>query len=176
MTHTDHATVAASPTPPVDIEEQVAGLLTELSAVQDELLELLSQKRKLLAEGDGDAMTAMQLREQQLVDRLQACHDRRGALLEAASREGFPATSIRALTAALPAARHKGLSLQVREASGRSRLLQHQCLTNWMLAQRSLIHLSQLLEIIATGGRQRPTYGKESSATGGSGSLLDGAA
>ncbi|MCU0373434.1 MAG: hypothetical protein MUE56_09370, partial [Ignavibacteria bacterium] len=29
------------------------------------------------------------------------------------------------------------------------RLLQHQSLTNWVLAQRSMLHLSQLLEIIA---------------------------
>jgi hypothetical protein len=29
-----------------------------------------------------------------------------------------------------------------------------------VIAQRTLIHLSQLLEIIATGGRLQPTYGR----------------
>ena len=40
------------------------------------------------------------------------------------------------------------------------RLLQNQSITNWVLAQRSLLHVSQLLEIIATGGRLQPTYGE----------------
>ena len=48
------------------------------------------------------------------------------------------------------------------EAAERSRLLQHQSLTNWVLVQRSLLHLSQLIEIIATGGRPKPTYGNGS--------------
>ena len=47
-----------------------------------------------------------------------------------------------------------------RRLTGRMDLLQHHSLANWVLAQRSLLHISQLLEIIATGGRLRPTYGK----------------
>ena len=47
------------------------------------------------------------------------------------------------------------------------RLLQHHSLTNWVLVQRTLIHLSQVLEIIATGGRLKPTYGKDDSADSG---------
>ncbi len=39
-------------------------------------------------------------------------------------------------------------------------------------AQRTVLHLSQLLEIIATGGRAQPTYGKGRSADCG-GALLD---
>jgi hypothetical protein len=48
-------------------------------------------------------------------------------------------------------------------------LLRHQSLVNWVLVQRHLIYLSQLLEIIATGGRLEPTYEKEGtlSAHGG---------
>jgi hypothetical protein len=44
------------------------------------------------------------------------------------------------------------------------RLLQHHSLTNWVLAQRSLLHITQLLEIVATGGRLQPTYGKGASS------------
>jgi hypothetical protein len=48
------------------------------------------------------------------------------------------------------------------------RLLQHHSLANWVLAQRSLLHVAQMLEIIATGGRLQPTYGNgESSMSGG---------
>jgi hypothetical protein len=53
--------------------------------------------------------------------------------------------------------------------------LQHQSLTNWVLVQRTLLHLSQLIEIIATGGRLKPTYGKGSDHQAG-GALVDRAA
>jgi hypothetical protein len=53
--------------------------------------------------------------------------------------------------------------------------VQHHSLTNWVLVQRTLIHLSQMLEIIATGGRMKPTYG-EGGRTDAGGSLVDQAA
>jgi hypothetical protein len=55
------------------------------------------------------------------------------------------------------------LGQRVKETASRLRLLQHQSLANWVLAQRSLLHVSQLLEIIATGGRMQPTYGDKES-------------
>ena len=54
------------------------------------------------------------------------------------------------------------MQASIREAANRSQFLQHQSLTNWVVVQRSLLHLSQLIEIIATGGRPKPTYGKGS--------------
>jgi hypothetical protein len=60
------------------------------------------------------------------------------------------------------------LERQVTAAGSRARLLHTQNLTNWIVIQRTLIHLSQLLEIIATGGRAAPTYG------GGEPSLVHG--
>ena len=54
----------------------------------------------------------------------------------------------------------------------RMRLLQTGLLTNWLLAQRTLLHISQLLEIIATGGRIQPTY-VVSESVQSRGALLD---
>jgi hypothetical protein len=110
--------------------------------------------------------------EQSLADRLQACYQRRLELLDRAKQQGLPGDSLRALTDVIPGERRKQIRAQVDEAAGKSRLLQHQSLTNWVVVQRTLLHLSQLLEIIATGGRLRPTYGTGSSASSG-GALLD---
>jgi hypothetical protein len=52
------------------------------------------------------------------------------------------------------------------------RLLQHQSLTNWVVAQRTVLHLSQMIEIIATGGKLKPTYGKSDAALA-RGALVD---
>jgi hypothetical protein len=141
-------------------ESDLAGLLSELSSTQTELLAMLDEKRERMAATDVPGMTALESREEQLCARLEACHARRGELLRRAEEEGLPSESIERLASSLPKGRREPLVRQVKESSARVRLLQHQSLTNWVLAQRTLLHLSQLLEIIASGGRIRPTYGK----------------
>lgn len=156
-------------------DDEIGGLLHELSAVQGELLGLLDEKRRLLVRADVRGLEAMQSREQAIVGRLQACHERRAELLAEAESEQLPADSIRSLAAALPAQRARPLRQQLAESGARWRLLQHQCLANWVLAQRSIVHLAQLLEIIATGGKSRPTYGNGPNS-GQQGALIDHAA
>jgi hypothetical protein len=143
-------------------ESDIAGLLSELSAVQTDLLGVLTHKRQALAAGDGAALTSTVPREQELVTRLQACQDRRQRLLSQAASQGLPSDSIKSLSKSLPTNTRNRLRGELDEAQKRSRLLQHECLTNWVLVQRTLLHLSQMIEIIATGGRMKPTYGNGS--------------
>jgi hypothetical protein len=163
-------------------ESDIASLLTDLAEVQSALLALLAEKRHLLATSDHQALSVMSGREQQLVDRLQACHAQRQQLLARAQAEGLPADSISSLSAQLAPEGRKRTQASIRQAAERSRLLQHQCLTNWVLVQRTLLHLSQLIEIIATGGRLKPTYSNSAdrhSPQGGAmvgGALVDRAA
>ena len=154
------------------LEGDIAGLLGDLAGVQGDLLELLSSKRQLIAAGDGAALATFGVREQDLIDRLQACQQRRQQLLDRAAADGRPADSIRALATSLPIERRSRVAAEIEQARHRSRLLQHDCLTNWVLVQRTLLHLSQLIEIIATGGRMQPTYGNGSERQD-SGSLVD---
>ena len=145
---------------PAALEAGIAGLLSDLSQVQRDLLEVLTEKRRLLAAGDSEALPAISVREQDLVTRLQSCHQRRQQLLAQAAEEGLPSDSIRSLSKSLPTSSRNRLRGDLDQAQQRSRLLQHECLTNWVLVQRTLLHLSQLIEIIATGGRMQPTYEK----------------
>jgi flagellar biosynthesis/type III secretory pathway chaperone len=156
-------------------ETEIAGLLAELADVQTALLAVLTEKRQLLASADHAALSTVAGREQQLVARLEACHRRRQELLGRAQVEGLPSDSIRSLSAVLPADGRERLQASIDDAANRSRFLQNQSLTNWVLVQRSLLHLSQLIEIIATGGRPQPTYGKGSERQN-CGALVDRAA
>lgn len=157
------------------LENEIGELLAELADVQGALLETLHEKRRILATNDHAAMASLAGREQSLVDRLAACQDRRLALLSRAGADGMPADSIKALSNHLPVESRSRVQASIREAADRSRLLQHQSLANWVLVQRTLLHLSQMIEIIATGGRSRPTYGKGSDRAP-SGALVDRAA
>ncbi|MHB8861123.1 MAG: flagellar export chaperone FlgN [Pirellulaceae bacterium] len=142
-------------------EEDLAVLLEDLSQVQDELLDVLARKRQCMATGDTHGMLDLQPVEQTLGERLQQCHDRRATLLVDATHQGLPGASLGDLASALDQRGQGDLRREVKQSSARMRLLQHQSLTNWVLAQKALLHVAQMLEIIATGGRLRPTYGKD---------------
>ena len=161
--------------PTTDWETAIAELLDELSLVQDELLNALTSKRDVIVAGDVKQLEKIQQRELELGERLQACHDRRGQLLQQAAQQGLPGDSISKLASALPAGQRQGLGDNVQQVSARTHLLRHHSLANWVLAQRSLLHLSQLLEILATGGKTKPTYSKEESPHA-RGNLVDRAA
>jgi flagellar biosynthesis/type III secretory pathway chaperone len=156
-------------------ENEIAGLLTELAAVQGDLLKLLTEKRQTLASGNHDALLATAGREQTLVERLNACHQRRQQLLERAAAQGLPSDSVRSLSMQLDGESKERVHASIEEAAERGAFLQQQCLTNWVLVQRSLLHLSQMIGIIATGGRPMPTYGNGSDCAV-SGALVDRAA
>ena len=149
-------------------DPELAEFLRDLSAVQAESLEILTKKRELLVVADTEGLSELGLREKALIERLGGCLDHRQRLLDRASDEGLPSDSIRSLAAALPDGQQGHLVDQVEQSSRRARLLGHHSLTNWVLVQRTLIHLSQVLEIIATGGQPKPTYekGKSVDATG----------
>ena len=160
--HTDDASDEAT------CDQQLGALLEDLSQVQAELLDVLARKRECMATGNVRAMEQMQPEEEALAARLQEFQNRRSELLADASQRGLRANSLGELATAMKQGEGGGLQKQVKDASSRMRLLQHQSLTNWVIAQKSLLHLSQMLEIIATGGRLKPTYGKDHSGhTGG---------
>jgi flagellar biosynthesis/type III secretory pathway chaperone len=108
-------------------------------------------------------LAALEPREAELMGRLAQCQQRRSELLAAANDQGQPGENLRKLVSHRRGGKPSPLENRVKEAAARTRLLQHQSLANWVLAQRSLLHVSQLLEIIATGGRMQPTYGDKES-------------
>lgn len=158
---------------PTAWESEIAEFLTDLSTVQDQTLDVLSRKQGLLAASDAQGLTALGAEEESLIGRLQGCLDRRQKLLARAAQEGLPADSIRSLSQSLPERPARGdLANRVNLASRRTRLLQHQSLVNWVVVQRTLLHLSQILGIIATGGKMQPTYSRGTPVRS-SGALVD---
>lgn len=153
----------------LDWESEISGLLSEIAETQSELLEVLSYKHEQLA-GRMEFSADDADRELKLLDRLHACHDRRSSLLRAAQGDGRPAANLRSLAESIPEPEgKKHFRSKFQQAEQQSKLIQHRCLTQWLVAQKTLIHLTQMLEILATGGRDQPTYGKGpmSTQTGG---------
>mgnify|MGYP001556653731 CR=1 FL=1 len=160
---------------PIPSESDIAALLNDLMAVQGELLALLARKQSLIREKDTAGLAELPAQEEALIKRLAECHARREQFLKDAQADGVAANSILSLAGQLPEGRQSRLYATVKDAQTHSRLLYHQSLANLLIVQRSLIHLSQMIEIIATGGRSRPTYSREGKSVE-SGSLVDHAA
>ncbi len=156
----------------INWESELAELLERLSGAQRELLSLLAAKRALIVGRDHNGLAALAAREGQLADELQACQQRRQELLAQADGHGLPSGSLAELSEALPKRTANTLRPPIDEARDRARLIRHECLTQWVAVQRTVLHLSQMLEIIATGGRPEPTYGKGRTAERG-GALMD---
>lgn len=149
--------------PAIEWEQAIAAFLGELAAVQTRILAALSNKREKMATGDLDGMEAASADEESLTLDLRRCHERRETLLQSARAAGLPAADIRTLAAAVAGGSDSNLTQETQQVARSLRLLNHECLTNFVLAQRTWLHLTQLVEIIATGGRPKPTYGKEES-------------
>jgi hypothetical protein len=155
-----------------DWDGQLAGLLNELSGVQGDLLSVLAEKRRVILQGDATVMDSLASRETEILSRLEACHQRRGALLASAQERGIAVTTLTDLARRTASGPNQKAERELKSASQNFRKLQSESLSNWVLAQRSLLHVSQLLEIIATGGRIQPTYEKDAS-THSRGNLVD---
>ncbi len=156
-----------------DWERQLTDYLEALSEVQSELLELLERKRRAMAARNLGAFPSLQRQEEALSVRLSELQQRRARLLEQAAREGWKADNLQGLAKKLDSEKQGKLHSQVNQVAGRMQMLQHAALTNWVIAQRSLLHISQMLEILATGGRLLPTYDPCGPAPGWSGGLVD---
>ncbi|MBW3596819.1 MAG: flagellar protein FlgN [Planctomycetes bacterium] len=157
----------------IDWETEIVSLLDELSQVQDALFAVLGEKRVCMAHRDREGMAALDMREQEVRERLEACHDRRQQLLRAARQRSLPHESLGKLAASGVVGGREKLTKRVNHTAARMRLLQHESLTNWVAAQRSLLHFAQMLEILATGGRPDPTYRERGAACAAGGSLVD---
>ncbi|MHC2069691.1 flagellar export chaperone FlgN [Bremerella sp. T1] len=156
---------------PLDLENETATFLQELSDVQADLLTVLQRKREQMVANDLEAMQQTMNSEQELLDRLDQLRDSRQSLLADARGKGLPADSLHSLAKALDSNAGE-LSKKAHTAKDAMRHIQNETLTNFVLAQQTVLHLSQLLQIIATGGKIKPTYEAENASNQG-GTLVD---
>ena len=142
------------------LDTELAAYLQDLSAVQDKTLDVLVRKRQMLMEADTEGWPPWERK------RPGWWRASRSVLIggrncsTGAATKGSPRTASARYAPTAGPAQQRPL-LPDSPSFSPCRLLQHHSLTNWVLVQKTLIHLSQLLEIIATGGRLQPTYSRD---------------
>ncbi|MCA9104375.1 MAG: hypothetical protein R3B96_23935 [Pirellulaceae bacterium] len=155
----------------VDIEAEIAQLLTDMTSIQSSLLEVLRAKREAVKSNDTATYRELLDEESRIYELLGNVNERRSEILSAANLQGLKGETLKEVSLRLPETRQSGLTRKIGETDKMTQTLRLEQLTNWVVDQQCLLYVSHLLEMIATGGRLRPTYGR--SEFGMRGSLLD---
>ncbi len=140
--------------------------LKVLAMAQDATLDVLRKKQTLLVKLAANALADIEAEERDALAGLRSALEKREEILREAERAGIGADSIQSLCETL-----FPNNFEVRKlldmAQNRSRQLRFLALTNWTMSQKSMIHLSQLLELIETRGQGKTTYKPTKGTEGG---------
>ncbi|MDR1385872.1 MAG: flagellar protein FlgN [Planctomycetaceae bacterium] len=156
-------------------QHQLSKFLKSLLSAQQETITLLERKQSLFAANDLTAIETMIPQERQAAETLQQCLAERQKLLQDAAAEGLPSESVGMLARAVVPDQDEEFWRIFRTTQYQSSLLRQHNITNWVVTQRGLLHISQMLDIIAARGQPRPTYTRNHSKNIGTtgGSLMD---
>lgn len=154
------------------MKETVLQFLHELKAVQDQMAEVLLKKQAILVRPDKEQLDRISDEENEILEQLTRMQKKREEILDIANRRDGPFESIQEFCEAhFP--HHLEIKRLLDASQQQSRQIRYLALTNLTMTQRSIIHLSQVLEIIETRGQGKATYrisgGNEGNAAPGGG-------
>ena len=153
---------------PAELEQFAATLID----AQEALLQILHRKRTALATADLEMMAALQTPEAEAARRLQELVAWRARLLESARRAGHPGETLTELAQALFGSQPSRLTHLLKTAQRRAKEVRQESWVQWVITNRCCNFYSEVLELIAQGGKKPPTYHEQAWAHRG-GAVLD---
>ena len=145
----------------------VADYLDEYLDVQQALLDVMTAKLDVRTKRTLEEARALDAREAELVERLKACVEKRQGLLVDPELNAVGAPTLKRLVEAVAESDEDEdeadatLFRRFDAAEKNNRELRMRSVSAWVLAQRSVVHWSQMLEIVAAQGQNVPTYKRD---------------
>jgi hypothetical protein len=143
----------------------VADYLDEYLDVQQALLDVMTAKLDVRTKRTFEEARALDAREAELVERLKACVEKRQGLLADSGLNAAGAPTLKRLVEAVAESDEDEpdatLFRRFDTAEKNNRELRMRSVSAWVLAQRSVVHWSQMLEIVAAQGQNVPTYKRD---------------
>ncbi|MGL4595561.1 MAG: flagellar export chaperone FlgN [Thermoguttaceae bacterium] len=137
--------------------DMIFTFLNQLAQVQERALAVLTSKQSLLIHPDKEKLIAISKEEQEVVAALHEMEMARNQILEDAKMKGYESDSLRSFIEQI-APQNIEMNHQIKQAEKRSRDIRFVALANWTMTQKSIVHLSQMLELIETRGQGKTTY------------------
>ena len=149
--------------------------LSAVEHVQRQLRALLATKLDALVTVNSAELLRLAEEEQQLALQLQKLVGLRSRLLEHGRQQGWQATTLLELAAYLGGDQRAELETRITRAEETAAELRQESWVHWIVSQRCYNHYTELLELVAHGGEQSPTYGNGTPQRACGGAVLDAA-
>ena len=131
--------------------------LKQLVEAQNQMFAILHKKQAILVRPEKEAMALISVEEEQILEKMRNTLERREELLTAARLQNIPGDSIEQLCGHF-FSRNLEVQKLLDEAKQRTQQIDLLAYTNWTMTRKSLIHISQILELLETRGQGKTTY------------------
>ena len=154
------------------MKTDIPNFLNELIEAQNQYLAVLHKQQKVLIRPTREEIASISGEEEKAREQLQKMLARKEELLTAARLQNIQSDSIEQLC------EHffpHNVSVQklLNEVRSRSQQMQLLAYTNWTINRKSLIHVSQILELLETRGQGKTTYSQRSKTDTSGGLQVD---
>jgi len=146
--------------------------LNQLIETQDQMLAVLHEQQKVLVRPEKEAMAMVTAKEKGALDQMQQVLDRREELLTTARLQNISGDTIEQLCGQF-FPRNIEVHKMLDEAKHRTHQIRLLAYTNWTLSRKSMIHVSQILELLETQGRGQTTYHQRRNTGTSGGGFVD---
>jgi len=154
------------------MKTDLLNFLNQLIETQNHMLAVLHKKQAVLVRPEKETMASVAAEEEDVLKKMQHILNRREELLTAARLQNISSDSIEQLC------EHffpRNIEMQkmidaVRHKTHQIRLLAY---TNWTMSRKSMIHVSQILELLETRGQGKATYHPPQSTAAPGGGFVD---
>lgn len=144
------------------MKTEIQDYLTQLIESQNQWLAVLHKKQAILVKPEKEAMALIALEEEKAVESMQNVLKRREELLTSARLQNIRGDSIEQLSEHF-FPRNVAVQQLLDEARHRTQQIRFLNYTNWLISRKSLIHVSQILELLDKG-RSKTTYQPQSNS------------
>ena len=146
--------------------------LNRLIETQKQMLAVLHRQQAVLVRPEKEAMALVTADEEVVREKMQQVFSRREELLTAARLQNISGDSIEQLCEHF-FPRNIEVQKKLDEARHRRDQIRLLAYTNWTMSRKSMIHLSQILELLETRGQGKTTYHPQSKSVTSRGTSVD---
>ena len=131
--------------------------LNQLIETQNQMLAVLHKQQALLVKPKKEVMASVYAEEETVREKMQQVLNRREELLTTARLQNISGDSIEQLCAHF-FPHNIEVQKMLDEAKHRTHQIRLLAYTNWTMSRKSMIHVSQILELLETRGQGKTTY------------------
>ena len=139
------------------MKTDIQNFLTQLIEAQHQMLNVLKKQQAVLVKPAKEAMEAITSEEKEALSNMQAVLDRREEILTSARLQNIRGDSIGHLCSQF-FPHDVEMQKMINDIKHRAYQIQLLAFTNWTINRKSLIHVSQILELLETRGQGKTTY------------------